>query len=93
MCTNGDLWTLSFSPDSGTIVTINANGTFATTVSISYTDGTSTLFTTNWTLTGARAADGTWSGTVSSATTGGTGTYATCNMTNTHPWRAAWTGD
>jgi hypothetical protein len=89
-CTNGDLWTLDFSPNSGTTIPISASGTFVTSVSISYDSG---AFTTNWTLTGARAADGTWSGTVSSATTGGTGTYATCNVTNTRPWRATWSGD
>jgi hypothetical protein len=89
LCTNGDLWTLDFSPNAGTTVTINADGTFATSVSIPYVDA----FTTNWTFTGARAADGTWSGTLSSTTTGGTGTYGTCNVTNTRPWRATWSGD
>ncbi len=93
-----DNFTVDFSPDSGTgPFTINADGTFATSVSIPYSDGTNTLFTTNWTLTGARAADGTWSGILRSDTSGGTTVggynYATCNQVNiTRPWRAAWTG-
>ena len=85
-------YVLDFSPTSGS-VTINADGTFSTSVGISYTDGTSTLFTTNWTLSGARAKDGTWSGTLKSDTSGGTGSYASCNVLNVvRPWRAAWTG-
>jgi hypothetical protein len=84
-------YTTDFSPTSGS-VTINPNGTFSTSVSISYTDGTSTLFTTNWTLSGARAQDGTWSGTLQSDTSGGTGSDASCNVLNViRPWRAAWT--
>jgi hypothetical protein len=85
-------YTTDFSPTSGS-VTINPNGTFSTSVSISYTNGTSTLFTTNWTLSGARAQDGTWSGTLESDTSGATGSDASCNVLNViRPWRAAWTG-
>ena len=88
-----DSYTLDFSPDSGTSIPINASGTFVTTVSIPYTNGTDTLFTTSWTLTGARAKDGTWSGTLESDTSGGTGSWASCNALNvTRAWRAAWTG-
>jgi hypothetical protein len=88
-----DSYTLDFSPDGGTSIPINADGTFVTTVSIPYTDGTNPLFTTNWTLTGARAKDGTWSGTLESDTSGGTGEWASCNALNvTRAWRAAWTG-
>jgi len=87
-----DSYVLDFSPTSGS-VTINADGTFSTSVSISYTDGTSTLFTTSWTLSGARAKDGTWSGALESDTSGGTGSYASCNVLNViRAWRAAWTG-
>jgi hypothetical protein len=87
-----DSYTLDFSPTSGS-VTINADGTFSTSVSISYTDGVSTLFTTNWTFSGARAKDGTWSGILKSDTSGGTGDWAACNTLNvTRAWRAAWTG-
>jgi len=87
-----DSYVLDFSPTSGS-VTINADGTFSTSVSISYTDGVSTLFTTNWTLSGARAKDGTWSGALESDTSGGTGSYASCNVLNViRAWRAAWTG-
>jgi len=85
-------YTTDFSPTSGS-ATINSNGTFSTSVSISYTDGINTLFTTNWTLSGARAQDGTWSGTLQSDTSGGTGSNASCNVLNViRPWRAAWTG-
>ena len=86
-------YTLDFSPNGGSSVPINADGTFLTTVSIPYTDGTNTLFTTNWTLSGARAKDGTWSGILKSDTSGGTGSWASCNALNiTRAWRAGWTG-
>jgi hypothetical protein len=88
-----DSYTLDFSPSGGSSVPVNADGTFLTTVSIPYTDGTNPLFTTNWTLSGARAKDGTWSGILKSDTSGGTGSWASCNALNiTRPWRAAWTG-
>jgi hypothetical protein len=89
-----DSYTLDFSPTGGTTATINPNGTFTTLVSIQYSDGTNpNIFTTNWTLAGARAADGSWSGTLESDTSGGTGSWASCNVLNvTRPWRAAWTG-
>jgi hypothetical protein len=86
-----DDYTLDFSPTGGGSVTINADGTFTTSVSIGYTDGTSTIFTTNWTLTGARDADGKWSGTLKSDTSGGSGSWADCNVLNViRPWRASW---
>jgi hypothetical protein len=85
--------TVDFSPSVGDpIPAINSDGTFSFSVSIGYLDGTTTAFTTNWTLAGARAADGTWSGTLASNTTGGTGSYAQCNGLATQNWRAAWTG-
>ena len=88
-----DSYTLDFSPSGGS-VTLNPSGTFVTSVSIPYTDGTTTIFTTNWTLTGARDADGRWSGTLESDTSGGTGSWASCNVLNvTRPWRATWTGN
>ena len=94
-------FTTDLSPNGGSTVTINPDGTFVTTVSVPYyaADNTTTAFTTNWTLTGARAPDGTWSGTLESDTTGGVNipgdyNYTTCNVLNvTRPWRAAWTGD
>jgi len=88
-----DSFTTDLSPDGGTIIPVNTDGTFVTTVSISYT-----VFTTTWTLSGARAKDGTWSGTLRSDTTGGVNVpgefnYSTCNALNvTRAWRAAWTG-
>jgi len=92
-----DSYTLDFSPSGGSSVPVNADGTFLTTVSISYTDGTNTLFTTNWTLSGARAKDGTWSGILKSDTTGGVNVggydYSKCNALNvTRAWRASWSG-
>ena len=92
-----DSFTLDFSPSSGVTAPIAADGTFTTSVSINYTDGTNNLFTTNWTLTGARAADGTWSGTLKSDTSNGVSVggydYSTCNALGiTRQWRAAWTG-
>jgi hypothetical protein len=93
-----DSFTLDFSPDPGTgPFTISNAGTFSTSVSIPYSDGTNTLFTTVWTLTGSRAADGSWSGILRSDTGGGTNVggydYSTCNAVNvTRAWRAAWTG-
>jgi hypothetical protein len=92
-----DSFTLDFSPVAAVNVAIAANGTFTTSVSIPYGDSTTTLFTTNWTVAGARGADGTWSGTLTSDTTGGVNSggynYATCNALGvTRQWRAAWTG-
>jgi len=89
-----DSYTLDFSPSGGSTATVNPDGTFTTSVSIGYSDGTSTIFTTNWTLAGARAADGTWSGTLKSDTSGGTGSWAPCNVLNiVRQWRAAQTGN
>ncbi len=92
-----DSFTLDFSPTGGSNVAVGPDGTFTTSLSINYTDGTNNLFTTNWTLAGARAADGTWSGTLTSDTTNGVNVggynYATCNVLGvTRQWRAAWTG-
>ena len=92
-----DSFTSDFSPNAAINVPITVGGTFTTSVSIDYTDGVNTLFTTNWTLAGARGADGTWSGTLKSDTTGGVTAggynYGTCNALGiTRQWRAAWTG-
>ncbi|MGD1148772.1 MAG: hypothetical protein ABR961_12580 [Thermoanaerobaculaceae bacterium] len=91
----GDLCTATDSPATGDVSPDNgnsnvpiANGTFTTTVSISYGGG---IFTTVWTLTGTRGADGIWTGTLSGNTTGGTGANAGCNGVSTQNWRAAWT--
>jgi hypothetical protein len=87
-----DSYTLDFSPTGGS-VTLNPDGTFATSVSIPYTDGTNTVFTTNWTLIGARDAEGGWGGTLRSDTSGGSGMYAPCNALNVlRPWQATWSG-
>ncbi|MBZ5587433.1 MAG: hypothetical protein LAO05_02645 [Acidobacteriia bacterium] len=89
----GGSTTADVSPDSTpTNIPIAANHTFSFQVIIPYTDGQTTLFTTTWTLSGARAFDGIWSGTLSGTTTGGTGLNASCNGVVTSNWRAAWTG-
>ena len=88
-----DSFTLDFSPLSGS-TTITPGGAFTTSVSIGYSDGTSTIFTTNWTIAGQRAPDGSWSGTLKSDTSGGTGSWASCNALNiVRQWRASWTGN
>jgi len=89
-----DSYTLDLSPASGSTVTINSDGTFTTSVSIDYSDGTTKLFTTNWTFAGVRATDGTWNGTLKSDTSGGTGSWASCNALNiVRQWRAGRTGN
>jgi hypothetical protein len=72
---------------------LNPDGTFSALASIPYTDGSGVVFTTVWTLSGARGADGTWSGTLLSSTTGGHGDYAGCNGIGiVREWKAGWTG-
>ena len=95
----GDLCTASangsstgdVSPDGGVSNVSITAGAFTTQLSIPYSDGTNTIFTTTWTLAGTRAADGIWTGTLASSTTGGTGSYSGCNGVSTQNWRAAWT--
>jgi len=69
------------------------DGAFATTVTIPYTDGGSTVFTTVWTLAGTLGGDGVATGTLTSDTSGGTGSWAECNAVGvSRAWRAGWTG-
>jgi hypothetical protein len=93
-----DVFTVDFSPSGGSTAAIGPEGTFSTSVSIPYGDGASTLFTTNWTIAGARDADGKWSGTLKSTTTGGHLVggydYSSCNASGVNRlWRAAWTAN
>lgn len=86
-------FTVNFSATISPPAAIGGDGTFSIATSpINYTDGTSTLFTITWTLTGVLDTQGVLSGTVRSATSGGTGEYAACNGTIDRTWRAGWTG-
>jgi hypothetical protein len=89
-----DSYTLDFSPSQTVNVTVNSDGTFSIPAfPIQYSDGTNTIFTTTWTVAGARNSDGTITGTVRSDTTGGSGSWASCNQTGiTRSFRAGWTG-
>lgn len=86
-------FTLDFSPDAGTTITITNNAFTAPAQPIAYQDQGATIFTTTWTLAGTRAANGTWSGTLTSVTAGGTGDWASCNGTVSHVWKAGWVGN
>lgn len=86
-------YTLDFSPDAGTTITIANNAFTAPAQAIPYQDNGATIFTTTWTLAGTRAANGTWSGTLTAVTAGGTGDWASCNGTVSHVWKAGWVGN
>lgn len=94
-CTSGP-FTLDWAVPTATI-TLNPDGSFSGTFAQPYTDGVNpaTIFTTTWTITGARNADGTYGGTLKSTTAGGTGQWAECNdaVQRSRPWRAGWTGN
>jgi hypothetical protein len=94
-CGSSDLYTVDFSVPEGSNFSINSDGTFtAQTDAIDYSlDGVTTIFSTVWTLAGARQPDGSWSGTLSSNTSGGSGGYASCDGLVSRVWRAAWTGN
>ncbi|MGE5236204.1 MAG: hypothetical protein ACM3O7_07640 [Acidobacteriota bacterium] len=57
-----------------------------------YTDGTSTVFTVNFTLTGQLSTGGAFTGALTTEVTGGTGDWAACNGTSSRNWRAGWVG-
>jgi hypothetical protein len=83
---------------SGTNVTIGSTGSFTTSTTVPYSDGTQTVFTTTWTISGALQSDGTVTGTIRTDTSGGVNTssfdYTKCNATNVvRNWRAGWTGN
>jgi len=94
-CTTGP-YTLDWAIPTANI-TLNGDGSFSGTFAQPYTDGVSsaTIFTTTWTLAGARNADGTYGGTLKATTAGGTGQWAECNdsAVSTRLWRAGWTGN
>jgi len=93
LCGANNATSVDVTPDSlPTNLPIASNGTFSFQVTIPYSDGQSTIFTTTWTFSGTRAGDGVWSGTLSGSTSGGTGSNAVCNGVVTSNWRAAWTG-
>jgi len=71
-----------------------SDGHFTATMTISYSDGSTTVFTTEWTLDGAIGADGVITGTLRSDTTGGSGSWAACNAAGVvRTWRAGWAGN
>lgn len=94
-CTSGP-FTLDWAVPTANI-TLNPDGSFSGTFAQPYTDGVNpaTIFTTTWTIAGARSADGTYGGTLKSTTAGGTGQWAECNdaVQRSRPWRAGWTGN
>jgi hypothetical protein len=88
-----DSFTVDFSATVNPPAAIGGDGTFSVSTSpINYSDGTSTIFTITWTLTGVLDTQGVLSGTLRSATTGGAGTWSSCNGTIDRTWRAGWTG-
>jgi hypothetical protein len=90
-CGVSDSYVLDFSDLPATPVEI-VGGDFTATVTIPYSDGSSTVFTTVWTLEGTIGSDGVITGTLRSDTSGGTGSWAACNATNvSRAWCAGWT--
>ncbi|MFH1176428.1 MAG: hypothetical protein V1750_03395 [Acidobacteriota bacterium] len=85
-----DSFVVDFSATAATPIPLGADGSFTTQVQIAYSDGTSTVFTSNWTLAGTLASEGAMSGTLKSETSGGAGSWASCNGTATRNWRAGW---
>ncbi len=70
-----------------------SDGLFNATATIAYSDGSTTVFTTEWTLDGAVGDHGVVTGTLRSDTTGGTGAWADCNADGVvRAWRAGWSG-
>jgi hypothetical protein len=90
-CGVSDSYVLDFSDLPPTPVAIT-DGAFTATVTIPYTDGSATVFTTVWTLAGTVGSDGVIAGTLRSDTSGGSGSWAACNAINvSREWRAGWT--
>ena len=88
-----DFFTVDFAATVTPPLALGGDGSFAVTAApINYTDGTSTLFSINWTLTGVLDTQGVLSGTLRSVTSGGAGSWASCNGTIDRTWRAGWTG-
>jgi hypothetical protein len=88
-----DSYVVDFSANASTPIALGADGSFSAQVTIPYSDGSSTVFTTQWTLAGTLGSDGSIHGTLTSVTSGGASTWAACNATFARNWRAGWTQD
>jgi hypothetical protein len=88
-----DSYIVDFSASSSTPIALGSDGSFSAQATIPYTDGSSTVFTIQWTLAGTLGSDGSIHGTLDSVTSGGASTWATCNGTVSRTWRAGWTQD
>ncbi len=88
---------VDFSATASTPIALGSDGSFSAQATIPYTDGTSTVFTTAWTLAGTLGSDGSIHGTLTSVTSGGISSggtdYSLCNGTVARNWRAGWTQD
>ena len=91
-CGVSESYVVDFSDTPATPIEITA-GAFTATLTVPYTDGSTTVFTTVWNVSGTVGNDGVIAGTLRSDTTGGTGSWAACNAANvSRSWRAGWTG-
>jgi hypothetical protein len=86
-----DSYVVDYAATAATPIPLGPDGSFSVEATIPYSDGTSTVFTTVWTLAGTLAADGAIHGTLSSNTTGGAGNWVSCNAVVARNWRAGWT--
>jgi hypothetical protein len=86
-----DSYIVDFSATTATPIPLGTDGSFSVEATIPYSDGSSTVFTTTWTLAGTLGADGAIHGTLSSNTSGGSGNWAACNSVVARTWRAGWT--
>jgi|WetSurMetagenome_2_1015567.scaffolds.fasta_scaffold46042_1 hypothetical protein len=84
-----DSYIIDFSATAATPIPLGGDGSFSAQATFPYTDGSSTVFTTEWTLSGT-LSNGTIQGTLKSVTSGGAGSWSACNGTAERPWRAGW---
>ena len=84
-----DSYIIDFSASNSTPIPLAGDGSFSVQATFPYSDGSSTVFTTEWTLSGT-LSNGTIQGTLKSVTTGGAGSWLACNGTAERPWRAGW---
>ncbi len=86
-----DSYIVDFSATASSPIPLGSDGSFTAQATIPYSDGSSTVFTTTWSLAGTLGADGAIHGTLTSNTTGGAGSWAPCNGSVARDWRAGWT--
>jgi hypothetical protein len=92
-----DSYVVDFSGTASTPIALNSDGSFSAQVTIAYSDGTNTVFSTDWTLEGTLQSDGSINGTdLKSVTSGGITSggidYSLCDGTIDRAWRAGRTG-